>query len=284
MRLAHLSDFHCTKLTFNPLRLFPKRIFGHLHWLCGRKDSFSSKQLEPLPDLFKRLKVDLILLGGDFTSSSMQEEFAFAKSLIEKNTSSMIAIPGNHDHYTSRSYKQGRFYAYFPNPNPTLGSLAKEGVEGHKIGPNWWVVALDTSCPNGIASSRGMFSKKLETKLEELLLQIPANEKIILFNHFPFFQQEDPKRILERGDALEQLIRRHPNIALYLHGHTHRHSVADLRSDGLPIILDSGSCCLKTTGSWNLIDLDDTKCCVTAYEWKSEWKQRNTKEFLWINK
>ncbi len=281
MRLAHLSDFHCTKLTLNPLRLFPKRIFGHLHWIFGRKNSFSTLPLIELSQLFSNLKVDLILLGGDFSSSSMHEEFHFAKDLLNDIKAPSIALPGNHDHYTSRSYREGRFYHYFSNPNPTLGSLAKTGIEGQKIDASWWVISLDTSVPNKATSSRGLFSEELEKKLEIMISQIPKDEKIILFNHFPFFQQEDPKRILERGDFLQEVIRRHPNIALYLHGHTHRHSVADLRPGGLPIILDSGSCCQTESATWNLIDIEENRCTVTPYEWKSHWIPKEKKEFLW---
>lgn len=281
MRLAHISDFHCTKLTWNPLRLFPKRIFGHLHWILGRKNSFSLLPLEELADLFSSLKVDLILVGGDLTSSSMHEEFSFAKSLLKKIQSPSIVLPGNHDHYTFRSYREGRFYQYFTNANQTLGSLAKTGIEAHKIDASWWVISLDTSVPNKATSSRGMFSEELEQKLEEILSQIPKLDKIILFNHFPFFQQEDPKRTLERGDALQHVICKHPNIVLYLHGHTHRHSIADLRPNRLPIILDSGSCCQTANATWNLIDIETDRCFVTPYEWKSSWKPKETKEFLW---
>jgi 3',5'-cyclic AMP phosphodiesterase CpdA len=281
MRLAHISDFHCTKLTLNPLHLFPKRIFGHLHWIFGRKNSFSTLPLEELSHLFLNLKVDLILLGGDFTSSSMHEEFRFAKSLIEKMNAPSIALPGNHDHYTLRSYKEGRFYQYFTNPNPTLGSLPKIGVEAQKIDSSLWVVSLDTSVPNKATSSRGMFSETQEKQLEKILSQIPKEDKIILFNHFPFFQQEDPKRTLERGEALQEIIRKNFNIVLYLHGHTHRHCVADLRSNNLPIILDSGSCCQKANATWNLIDIEPNRCVVTPYEWKSMWKPKTAKEFIW---
>ena len=244
-----------------------------MNWLLHRRRIFSEKQLEDLPDLLKTLKVDFVLLGGDLTSSSMPEEFEKAKSLMQKIAIPMIAIPGNHDHYTERSYHEKRFYQYFP---------AKEGLEAYPIGPNWWVVALDTSFPGPALSSRGRFTEDLEEKLETLLLKLPEMDKVILLNHYPFFEQDDPSKILERGEALEQLIRRHPKIALYLHGHTHRHSIADLRPSGLPIVLDSGSCGQKTCGHWNLIDLNETGCTVTAYQWKSKWEEKERQEFVWM--
>ncbi len=278
MRLAHLSDLHFTCFTLNPLRLFPKRIISHLNWFLHRKEAFSEELIEKLPDLLSSLKVDLVLLSGDFTTSSMPEEFDLAKKFTNRLSMPFLAIPGNHDHYTRRSHLQKRFYNYFPS---LLSSLAKEGVEAHKIGMGFWVVSLDTCPPNSIFSSRGSFSTQQEAKLENLLLQIPKEDKILLLNHYPFFQQEHPKKILERGEALEALIRRDPRIVLYLHGHTHRHAIADLRPSGLPIVLDSGSCRQKVNGSWNLLDIEETKCAITAYRWNSEWEAQNKKEFIW---
>ncbi len=284
MRIIHISDFHFTKLTANPLRLFPKRIFSHLNWLLRRKKEFDETQVENLPALFEDLNVDLVLFGGDFSSSSMPEEFKQAKTFVQRIKSPWIAIPGNHDQYTVRSYQKKRFFESFANKKPDLASLKKEGVEAHKISKRWWVVAMDTAKPTCITSSEGTFSKALEAQLEHLLGQIPKDDKIILLNHYPFFAQEDPKKALKRGEHLEKLLRRHSNISLYLHGHTHRHSIADLRPDGLPIVLDSGSCSLKNKGTWNLIDLEPAGCTVSTYHLKGSWEKENTQEFAWKTK
>jgi 3',5'-cyclic AMP phosphodiesterase CpdA len=262
MRIAHLSDFHFTKLTLNPLRLFPKRIFGHLNWWTHRKKEFDHQQLSSIPHLLKDLRVDWILLGGDFTSSSLHEEYQIAKEWTTQLPAPWIAIPGNHDAYTKSCAKS--FYQYFDSLKP------------HAIGNNWWVVPIDTSSPNPIRSSKGIFSN--EQALRDELSKIPGN--VILLNHYPFFQQESPNRSLEGGEKLEQLLRDHPKIKLYLHGHTHRHSIADLQVDNLPIILDSGSCSLKR-GSWNLIDLAESGCQVTPYFWQNSWVAKESKEFVW---
>jgi 3',5'-cyclic AMP phosphodiesterase CpdA len=132
-----------------------------------------------------------------------------------------------------------------------------------------------------ITSSEGIFSKALEAQAEHLLSQIPKQDKVILLNHYPFFSQESPKRALKRGENLESLIRHHPNICLYLHGHTHRHSIANLQPDGLPIVLDSGSSCLKRGGSWNLIDLNENGCMVTPYFFSNSWEEQKPHEFVW---
>ncbi len=262
MRIAHLSDFHFTKLTLNPLRLFPKRFFGHINWCIRRRKEFNHQQLSDLPDFFRMLKVDWILFGGDFTSSSLTEEFKLARNWVDQMPVPWIAVPGNHDFYTRGSAR--RFYKYF------------DPLRIQPIGNNWWVVPIDTSCTNPIRSARGLFSNQAELKKQ--LSEINGN--VILLNHYPFFQQESVDRNLQGGEKLEELIREHPNVKLYLHGHTHRHSMVDLQEDNLPIILDSGSCSLKK-GSWNLIDLTTASCNITPYFWENGWTTKETKEFLW---
>lgn len=247
--------------------------------MACREKVFSFQQVELLPELFADLKVDLVLFGGDFTSTSMTEEFEIAASFVSKFKQPWIAIPGNHDTYTLRSQKKKTYYQYLTNPHKTVGFLKQDGIEGHKIAPSWWVVALDTSFPN--FSSKGRFSKNLENRLENLLNEIPSEDKIVLFNHYPFFKQEVESHSLERAEALEQVLRKHPNIVLYLHGHTHRHSIADLRPSQLPIVLDSGSCAQTQTGTWNLIDLQDQGCTVSTYSWMPQWTQTKSQEFLW---
>lgn len=281
MRLAHVSDFHYTYLTINPFRLFPKRLFGHFNWIFNRDKEFSSKQVEPLAQLFHDLNVDLVLLGGDFTTTSLHEEFRQAAAFVAKLMQPWIAIPGNHDHYTYRSYRKKFFYHYFSNRTAEYFSLASDGIEGHRMAPGWWLVALDTSRPTHLASSEGLLSERLEAKLEELLHRLPKNESVLLLNHYPFFQNDEPKRNLERGEALEKLIRHNPQIRLYLHGHTHRHIIADLQEDGLPIVLDSGSCAQGPKGAWNLLDLDEKGCKVSTYRWNQGWYRSRTDEFLW---
>jgi len=281
MRIAQISDFHYTELTFNPLRLFSKRILGLCNWLLHRNREFSAQQIEDLPALFRDLHVDLVLLGGDFTTTSLQEEFIQAEKFVKKLTQPWIAIPGNHDHYTASSYRQKRFYKYFANQNATCFSLQKEEIEGHNIAPGWWVVAVNTAYPTGIASSRGFFSEQVEAKLEDFIKNLPKGDRVILLNHYPFFQNDAHHRTLKRGEALEQLLRRQSKIVLYLHGHTHRRIIADLQSADLPIILDSGSCTLRKGGSWNLIDISASGCVVTPYVWEGGWKKSEAREFSW---
>ncbi len=290
MRIAHVSDFHFTRLTWNLFRLLSKRFLGNLNWLAVRKKHFFEEQVEPLPKLFEDLNIDLVLLGGDFSTTALLEEFEKARSFVKKIKQPWIAIPGNHDHYTLRSYRNKHFYRYFTNQREEIAhpveffTLKEHGIEAHKIAPDWWVVALDTALATNPYSSEGAFSEKLEGYLEEVLKLIPGSDSILLFNHFPFFQNDVERHNLRRGKALQTILEREPRIRVYLHGHTHRHTVADLQVSGLPIILDSGSCAQGKKGAWNLIDLRPEGCTVSTYRWDQKWNKTRTEEFGWIRK
>jgi len=290
MKIAHVSDFHFTHLTWNPLRLLSKRFLGNLNWVCLRRKHFFENQVAPLPELFQELGVDLVLLGGDFSTTALTEEFEKAKRFVNQIKQPCLAIPGNHDHYTYRSHRKKHFYRYFTNQRKEIAypveffSLKEHGIEAHKVKEGWWVIALDTTLPTQPYSSEGLFSQKLEKHLEEVLKLIPESESIILLNHYPFFQNGPKRHSLINGQRLEELLKRQPRIKLYLHGHTHRHTVADLQISNLPIILDSGSCAQGRKGAWNLIDLKTNGCEISTYRWDHRWSKTRTEEFAWTRK
>lgn len=290
MRIAHISDFHFTHLTWNPLRLASKRFLGNLNWIFSRRKHFFEEQVAPLPSLLEELNVDLALLGGDFTTTALTEEYEKALRLVKRIKQPWLAIPGNHDHYTFRSYKQKHFYRYFTNSRKKIThpveffTLKEHGVEAHQLPNQWWVVTLDTAQATNPYSSEGLFSKRQEKLLKEVLSLIPKEAPILLLNHYPFFQNDHTRRNLQRGDALEELLRQDLRIRLYLHGHTHRHTVANLQEAGLPIVLDSGSCAQGRKGAFNLIDLTPEGCKIATYRFDHKWTKTRTEEFAWTRK
>lgn len=282
LRIAQISDVHFTKITWNPLRLFSKRFLGNLNWLFKRKNVLVDKPLQALLPLLAELELDWIFLGGDFTTTALPEEYQKAKDFVGALPTPWIAIPGNHDHYTMGAYKQKRFYQSLANRQPTFFCLETHGVEAHQLTSKWWVVALDTSLATNLYSSRGLFSEAQEAFLQTLLALLPKDCSILLFNHYPFFQNDVARHSLDRGEALEALLRKEPRIKAYLHGHSHRHTIADLQASGLPIILDSGSAADQKQGTWNLITIDDEKLQVDVYRWKQTgWTLANTEQIAW---
>jgi 3',5'-cyclic AMP phosphodiesterase CpdA len=290
MRLAHISDLHFSKLTWNPSQFFSKRWLGNLNLLFARKHTFDPDCLTTLFPLFHEHQVDAVLITGDLTSTSHEDEFALAHQFVtclQQEKFKVFTLPGNHDQYTKRAYKKQLFYNYFnthyaqPQDPLTSLSLKEDGLTITPFGNGWWLIALDTALATSLVSSNGFFFPALEEKLEKALHAIPHDDRVILINHFPIFSNESYRKSLIRKEALKNLLERSPKIKLYLHGHTHRHCIADLRSSRLPIFLDSGSTARKEGGTWNLIDITPSGCRVEVFKNTTFWEPTQTSTFKW---
>lgn len=262
IRIAHISDLHFSKICLNPLQIFSKRILGNANLLLKRGRIYLNKKPLSLPDLFVEKGITDVFISGDLTTTSQKSEYRLAREFIaalqEKNLR-VTAIPGNHDHYTRGAVRRRAFYEEMPK-EVCRNSFA--------LGNHFWVVTLDTSMYTPFVDATGDFTIEIETQLRKTLQEIPAGAKVLLMNHFPFFNNDKHKRRLIGGDRLAKLLREFPNVLFYLHGHTHRRTIADLRADNLPIVLDSGSVSHAHHGSWNLLELNENKAQVEVYESK----------------
>ena len=284
-RLAHISDLHFSKLTWNPSQFFSKRWLGNMNLAFARKHTFDPDGLTSLIPVFHEQNIDAVLITGDLTSTSHEKEFVLAHQFIEtlrKENFKVFTLPGNHDHYTRKAYKNKLFYQFFDPAYTSLTdpvsslSLKEDGLTAAYFGNNWWLFALDTALATSLFSSNGYFSSELEHKLETALSDLPEDHNVILLNHFPLFATEAQRKSLLRREALKKLIERFPKIKLFLHGHTHRHCIADLRSSNLPIILDSGSTAQKNGATWNRIDITPQGCDIEVFK-----SSRSQSDVLW---
>ena len=273
-RLAHISDLHFSNPSWNPFQFCSKRWLGNLNFLMNRKDALKPENLTALFPIFQERNIDAVLITGDLTSTSHEKEFILAQQFVDclKQKFKVFTLPGNHDQYTKKAYKTQLFYQFF-NPTYSLPidsltslSLKEDKMTVFNLSHGWWLFALDTAIATSLTSSNGYFSFELEQALEKALKEIPLDHHVILVNHFPVFSNESSRKSLIRREALKALIEKFPNIKLYLHGHTHRHCIADLRNSDLPIFLDSGSTAKKDGGTWNLIDITTTGCEVEVFK------------------
>lgn len=271
------------------MQLFSKRWIGNINLLFNRRQKYSNNQSSSLPELFHRLNVDYVFITGDLTTTSHPKEYAIAHRFLDQLNHYKLTtflIPGNHDHYTKRAEKQRRFYSYFHLDSSQLTpqfTLKEHGVASYALTKKWVLIALDTTCATPFYSSNGFFSQATETHLRNLLLSLPQDRHIILMNHFPFLPIGRPRRHLRNGLKLAAILKSDSRIRLYLHGHTHQQSTADLRDQTLPITLDSGSASFER-GSWNLLDLHEVEdqCNLTTYTWENaSWQPHHKKNFQW---
>ncbi len=290
LRIAHISDLHFSKPTCSPFQFFSKRWIGNLNLIFSRQKDFETDRLQDLPAIFKAHQVDHVVISGDLSTTSQEKEFREGCAFVEQLKAeglNVFVLPGNHDHYTKRAYKDQLFYRFFDCSFSLVDepiyefNLKKHKLAAKYLGNKWWFIALDTAVATSMISSRGHFSEELERNLQRALMCIPSDHQIILANHFPFFDHESPRKTMARSTALRDLVQQFSNIKIYLHGHTHRHCLADLRSSGLPIISDSGSTSHCMHGGWNLIDFSPTGCDFQVFKWKSDWTPVSKTSFKW---
>jgi len=284
LRIAHISDLHFGTITYSPCQFFSKRWLGNCNLIFTRRKTHDANLLAPLPALFSKLKVDLVIVTGDLSTTGQEREFQKAAAycdLFQERGIKLLFIPGNHDHYTKKDYLQKRFYQFFSNPTGDDPFTLKDNqLEIRQLKNEWWYLAIDTVIPTHLLSSQGLFSEGLEGRLADLLSRLPKDRRVIFINHFPFFPFDNPRKKLKRGMALGNLLKQYPQVIFYLHGHTHRHCIADLRPSHFPIILDSGSASMVHHASFNLLDLSPTSSTVAAYRFMNEqWEPWKTSHF-----
>ncbi len=278
LRLAQLSDFHYTRFPKHLREFFNKRAIGICNFLLTRRKEHSPEQINGIFPILNVQSIDAVLLTGDFTSTSLPNEFDLGKKLYSKFLAKpykTLAIPGNHDCYTPLADQQRRFYQYFPSPVPiedTTYTLEKDRVAYGKFHDSIWWVTLDTAISTPFFDSTGYFSEEMEEKLTAILdTKIPKDAFIILINHYPLYPPEKGQhRALRRAYALQKIVKGHPNVGLYLHGHNHHNQVINKQAKGLPITVDAGCCSSKKNGSWNLIELYSDRVEVIPYLWDTE--------------
>lgn len=278
IKIAQISDLHFSTFSFKIKDLFSKRLIGMVNLLINRKKSYIDKHLYKLPSLFRSLDLDYVFISGDLTSTSLKKEFEKAKkftSSFDKDLKFFI-IPGNHDQYTKKAFQKYFFYIFFENKNKLeIKSLKKDKIEILSLSDKWVSIGLDTTLATSLFSASGLFSEDLEKTLIETLDTIPKDKNIILINHFPIIHIAPKRKQLKRRDVLLDIIKKHPNIKLYLHGHTHKLAVE--KEDNLPFMICSGCSSHKKNGSFNLFEIENDKCKVINYKIKNNsWQENKT--------
>ncbi|MBS0629778.1 MAG: metallophosphoesterase [Verrucomicrobia bacterium] len=283
MRFAHISDLHFGSVCLSPLQFFSKRWLGNFNFLFNRRKGFDHSRLDELIDLFKAEHVTHVIITGDLTVTSRKIEFKKAKQFIDRlkrEGFAVFTIPGNHDQYTKQSGRKRIFYTFFDSQFDQSCPL---NLKDHRVTymkwGQFWLVAIDTAVATPFSSSQGYFSPETEDNLKRALEAIPPKEPVILLNHFPFVLNDVEKKQLLRGAELKKLLTKYPNILLYLHGHSHRQTVADLRPNRLPILSDSGSTPYINNGACHLFDARERRLKLCVYRYDEHWKPDETHDF-----
>jgi Icc protein len=180
-QIAHISDIHCGGPHFMPSLM--DRAIGEIN------------DMQP----------DLVVCSGDLTTFGFKQEFAQAKSYLDRlECDALVVVPGNHD---SRNVGYVHFEQLFGDRNSVL---SVDGVT---------VVAVDSTEPD---LDHGQIGRGRYRWIEEQFRAHEADLRIFVLHHhlLPVPGTGRERNVVyDAGDAIECLQR--AGVDLVLSGHKH---------------------------------------------------------------
>jgi 3',5'-cyclic AMP phosphodiesterase CpdA len=232
--LAHVSDIHvfCPRARWRWRDWFTRRLAGWAnHKFLPRAREFSqvNQVLPALAADVQERRPDLLIFSGDATSLGFDEEFAEAARLLRVGDPAAVpglAVPGNHDYYTTHAVRQGLFERHF---GPWLEGERVDGAIypfARKLG-DVWLIAVNSAKPNRwFWDATGAVGVEQCARLQVLLGKPEiASAPRILVTHYPICRALGQPETRHHG--LLDLARLLPiaetgGVSLWLHGHRHR--------------------------------------------------------------
>lgn len=222
-RLIHCTDLHFWKVVYNPFRLLSKRVLGNFNVWYRRRHEFLTDNAADVADYIAGLGAGDVFLGGDFTSTALEEEFEMAAKWMERleqRKLNLHVVPGNHDVYTFNSARIRRFEKVMARHMPEEGYPAVRTLANGAS-----LILAPTACPNYI-SSRGRITSPLIEHVVKLVQESP-DEVVLVGAHYPVLEKTpwfttDKSRCLRGADEFRHALGESGKRVLYLCGHAHR--------------------------------------------------------------
>lgn len=257
MRFAHLSDWHATSLVGGGRALLqPKRLSGWASWALRRRRDHSPEILAATLRDVRSQDLDPILVTGDLTHVSLEQEFRAAAEQLERlgPPDRVFLIPGNHDCYVpvepERSWDHWRPYlagdaeaSLDPELADCLAPARDSGVAPRhedyptlRIRGRLAMVGLCSAIPTPIFRAGGELGEIQRERLERVLRLLGDRGlfRVIMIHH-PIARSGEPtRRALWDAEALRALLAR-TGAELVLHGHKHRRRVSTLPGPDAPV-------------------------------------------------
>jgi 3',5'-cyclic AMP phosphodiesterase CpdA len=197
MLIAQISDTHIKpegRLAYQRVdtALFLARCVEHVH------------ALTPPPDV--------VLITGDLVDAGLEEEYLHLRRLLAPLPMPVYVIPGNHDARAPLHRVFGPD-GYFPDDGESLQYV----IEAHPVR----LIGLDTLVPG---QGGGRLGPERLAWLDARLSAARERPTLVFMHHPPFKTGIEgmDRQWLEDGEALGEVIRRHPQVEGVTCGHVHR--------------------------------------------------------------
>tara|TARA_A100001015_G_scaffold321274_1_gene451153 strand:- start:847 stop:1455 length:609 start_codon:yes stop_codon:yes gene_type:complete len=182
---------------------------------------------------------------------------------IEQQGVKIFALPGNHDINNSALFNILSKLTNQSIENPFQGSK----VLHCQLDAKYHMILLDSTIFNYGLEAQGRFSEKMQQDLIKTLNSIHKDEVILIANHFPILSYKKHKQLLGR-DLLMKTLKKFDNVALYLHGHRHRHEIIQ---DAFTIV-DAGCSSKKRNSTGCLFNLTTSAITIEPLSYNhNQW-------------
>jgi len=257
IRFAHLSDWHATTLVGGGTELLrPKRLSGWASWGLSRRHRHSQRVLEAAFRDVQAQQVDQILVTGDLTHVSLEQEFRVAATQLAAlgTPEEVFLIPGNHDCYV-RVPKERSWDLWSPYLLGTRSEDLEPGLRECLVSPGaeriaprhedyptlrvrgqLAMIGLCSAIPTPTFRAGGWLGEAQLDRLERLLVATHDRElfRVVMIHH-PISEKGEPKRrALWDAEALRGVLER-AGAELVVHGHKHRRRLNTLEGPTGPI-------------------------------------------------
>lgn len=273
MRILHLSDVHVWRWAVHPARLAGRRLLGMMELGFGRAWRFRRRHLVELVDYAASLRADHVLITGDLTTTALPSEFKAAKAALSglvADPGRLTVVPGNHDRYTARSWRERRFEAQFSEYMPQTRFPWLRELDADTA-----ILGLDPTRP-AILTARGRLPEGQLEAAKSLLASRPRPRRLIVACHYPLDAPSPYRRALARKRLVaDRPLREWLNeLGAHLYCCGHIHTAWAFTPAGLPaqLCLNPGAPLLRrrsrrhAPGFFELHLLDD-HVLVVQHQW-----------------
>jgi 3',5'-cyclic AMP phosphodiesterase CpdA len=277
IRLLHYSDVHLTvpALGWRPRDVLSKKVVGWVNVkFLGRGKRFrhATTVADAMVAEARQRGHDGVLFSGDATKLAFEPEFAYAAARLGVGDAGLppaVAVPGNHDYYTRRDERSGKFERHFA---PWL--------EGERVGEHLypfarrvghvWLVCVNSSYPGLIGtSSRGRIGGSQLGRLVDLCRTLGPGPRILV-THYPLRDARgrvEPRshRLADHRPALAAA--KEAGVGLWIHGHIHQPFVLPPSADIPFPVINAGSATQTHRWAHNEYTLDGTALTLVRRVW-----------------
>ena len=208
-----------------------------------------------LGDLRSLDEIDQVVFSGDLTAVAYRQEFeAAAAALGElRERHDIVGVPGNHDLYVPGSSRERLFEATFPawiySDRPDLRVANTHYPLVRHVGPDWAIIAVDSSRPTKLHDSSGMLGQAALEAIDAALDDeaLATRNKIIVLHYAPRRSDgtpDTPRHGLRDAEDLLEILRRRSGergVRAVLHGHIHDRFVLDAGGATPVLLANAGS-------------------------------------------